>query len=549
VGTKTQQYHELFRDLRWPLAIAGVCSAISIVLVEEPKSDIAAYYGPLTQAFIDGRYSRAFFHMISPLVPTLAGIIGKMGFHSFTALKIVSCAFYVAALLPLRSLLGRAFDRRTVQIGCLLYSIHPRVMRYGTIGLFDSAKTFCLLLAAERLLCWHRDRRPAALVQAGVACAALTLARGEGIFLAGLAAAAVPVLSIIQHVTTPTEKRSTWAAGLVRAAGNALVVPAIVVALTMPWMLYEYRQTQFAVPCSMLINALPKVGIQTPGMKSHTDVIENGVSLGEENPADVVTPLRNFIETGKAIGVPYLVLLLLGLYWRIASDLRHRRGTLEEFTLEMTTCAVFCLNLVMFLVNGAITKRYVTPTVPFLLVWCARGARELLDWGERQEGKLRQVAQLAVAVFVVTSVGDGLLKVRSSLYRRDIVREIAEWVAEHRAELDVCTAPPLESVPGTYVYHSGLQPVIAGAHVQRITYFAKADAVLIGGKVRFPYDSLVQHFRDKHVDIFARDPDFTRQCPEFDAVNRHFELINDTWAAWDILIYRFNSREGTPGNP
>ena len=536
-------------ELKWPLAIAGVCSVISTLLVEQPKSDIASYYGPLTQAFIDSRYSRAFFHMISPLVPTLAGIIGKTGLHSFTALKIVSSLFYVAALFPLCALLSRTYERRTARIGCLLYSIHPRLMRYGTIGLFESAKTFFLLFILERMFRWHCDRKPLALVHIGVGCAALTLARGEGVLFAVATVAAIPVVSLIGDMRRTTAEQRSYGKAALRSVASGGAVLAIMLALTSPWLVYEYRATGLPVPNSMLIGTLPRLGIRTEAMKSHTHFIKDIVFLGEENPVDVVTPLRNAVETVKAISVPYLILLLLGLYWRLRDILRERRATVAELAPDIASCSVFGMNLAMFLVNGAIIKRYVTPTVPFLLGWCARGARGILDFGDRQKGRLRQAFTVAIVAFIVVNTGDGLLKVRSSLYRKNIARDIADWIAQHRDELDVCQAPPLDSPKGTYLYQSGQQPVVAGSNIQDIIYFANADAVIVGGNVCYPYSSFVRYLRDKQVDIFLRDPGFTRQCPEFDAKNADFELINDTWEAHGIVIYRLKPTGSAPSAP
>ncbi len=91
-----------------PAPIAGLAAGLALFICllslwmnVQITSDAARYYGPLAREFGEGNYQRAFFHMVPPLTPLLAGLLVKAGIDAFAALKLVSCFFYLVAMRPL----------------------------------------------------------------------------------------------------------------------------------------------------------------------------------------------------------------------------------------------------------------------------------------------------------------------------------------------------------------------------------------------------------------------------------------------------------------
>ena len=83
------------RILLLSLLLGLACSVLTISFNDHIGNDTAAYYTRMAHEFKEGNYGRAYFHLTPPLVPTLAGLVGKLGFSGWTSMKLVSCIFPV----------------------------------------------------------------------------------------------------------------------------------------------------------------------------------------------------------------------------------------------------------------------------------------------------------------------------------------------------------------------------------------------------------------------------------------------------------------------
>ena len=75
-----------------------VFTLLAVWSTRPPNFDTASYYGRMAAEFATGNYDRAFYHMIPPLVPALAGVVAKTGLDPVAALRLVSGLFYVGGL-------------------------------------------------------------------------------------------------------------------------------------------------------------------------------------------------------------------------------------------------------------------------------------------------------------------------------------------------------------------------------------------------------------------------------------------------------------------
>ena len=114
------------RLFRAALALTLVASALAVLLNDGPCNDVASVYARQVRELAAGRWAGAFFHMTPPLVIVLAGLLAKLAIPPFAALKIVSGAFFVAGLWPLRRLLRRALQcYSTLSYGSQAVGVQP----------------------------------------------------------------------------------------------------------------------------------------------------------------------------------------------------------------------------------------------------------------------------------------------------------------------------------------------------------------------------------------------------------------------------------------
>ena len=131
----------------WISYAAGIVIAIIFLAgnTHEIYRDQAAYYAPMAEAFAHGDWAEAFPPDIPILTSMLAGLLVYCGLSSLTALMAVGAAFHIATLYPLNRLLCLVLSERMAALGCFLFIISPKVIRFNCMGLPDSGRTFFLV--------------------------------------------------------------------------------------------------------------------------------------------------------------------------------------------------------------------------------------------------------------------------------------------------------------------------------------------------------------------------------------------------------------------
>ncbi len=527
--------------------IIAAVALLAVVVPGDAANDVLAYYGRLVHEFAEGRYSCAFFHMIPPLVPVLAGVVAKTGMEPFTALKAVSGLLFFLGLFPLRRLLARCVRPELADWGCVLYAVCPRLLRYGTGGTLEGAKVLFLLLCVQQAVAGDETRpwRRAAVLGAGMA--GLSLSRGEGVFF-------VPLIACLAVVADLRKRRSTQRLHRVAAAScaRALAAAALAGVLCVPWLVHEYNVTGY--PCldsRQVLGASMVAGLvgATIDLPAFEPPAPGTLPRPADRAKDEYTAMRSVREAVRGFFPFYLALAIVGL------AVRFRRTALGAGGgagwLDGVCGAVVLFNICIFAASGFITKRYVAATIPFTLVWVSAGSEHVLV---RLRAALRERPQLAdrlgrflVGLTLVGCVWDGTSRIRGSWPPEpDVERAVGQWVAEHRADLDVTAGPALESARWGVEYHNGRQPVVA-TYTPGFAYWAQADYVVVAGNRVYPYDALVAACRGRHVDVLIVGDYFQRICPTFAAENRHFVKVTGHPFEDRVEVYRFSSFRSVAG--
>jgi hypothetical protein len=170
------------RILGLATTMAFLISLLHVFLCFDVYDDIAAWYGPMTRAFIAGNWSNAFTPKVPVLNTTFAGMLGLLGLEPFRALVVVSCIFYIATIPVLYVLMKNFFSRDDYAAWCcVLYVLAPKIIRFSCTGLLNSSKNFfiicglALILASSKKLKWHNS------ILMGIVLASLALSRAETI--------------------------------------------------------------------------------------------------------------------------------------------------------------------------------------------------------------------------------------------------------------------------------------------------------------------------------------------------------------------------------
>lgn len=166
--------------LKLSVSIAFIVSLAHIFFCMDVFNDIAASYGPMASAFGAGDWQNAFPENVPPLLPSLAGIFCMAGIDTLTALIIVSSLFYILAIFPLYYFLKLYFKPEYAALGCLLYVVAPKIIRFSCTGLPDAGRNFFLISAIWLLLSYFRKSSTLKLLLLTFCLSGLALVRAEG---------------------------------------------------------------------------------------------------------------------------------------------------------------------------------------------------------------------------------------------------------------------------------------------------------------------------------------------------------------------------------
>ncbi len=522
-----------------PLFAYSVAGAVLLVLLGvvgngRPANDVAGCYARQVREFAAGNWSAAFFHMSPPVVPTAAGLLARyLRLPPFAALKVISGAFFVAGLWPLRRILRSMLPARQAGFGCLLFLASGRLLRYATMGLLDSSKAFFLLLLTALVMEYALRCRWRTAAWIGLAAAGLSLARGEGLFL-------VPFFALAMWVLPEGfARKGMRLKNLFRALPHGGVLLLVFGMVCAPQMAYVNKVSGFPALDSRQIWRIRKLlpaGDAPDGSPVLIPLPARGVrARATVRPEDKRSWSRNAREALKGLGRAYVVLGILGL----AALFRRRKLNRWDALLA----AVVLYNAALFAANGFITKRYTTPTSPFLIPWVVHGLFEL---DRLFLARLhRKAFAVLFGILLLAGVWKGLAKVRPR-WPLEPNREkvVGKWILEHKSELAPADGPRLRSHPVQNDYHDGRRPIVA-ATTSQYSFWAEADWVWINTHYLYSPEAVRDLFRKNHVELLVVDPRFRETCPDFElrSEGSTLRLAKDFAPEIDCQIWRVGPKE------
>ncbi len=183
-------WHTPRRTVAGVVVLGVVLRAVAMVRAGIIESD-GAYYAGLAGALLRGDFAHGLSTVWPPLYPALIAAFAAVP-HAFgaaltpelleNAARCVSLAAGVALWIPLTRLARRVGGDDAARVTLAFAAVHPRLVQFSAAALTESLFTTLIVTGT---LAWMSRQR----VVAGLALGLATLARPEGVALAGLFAA------------------------------------------------------------------------------------------------------------------------------------------------------------------------------------------------------------------------------------------------------------------------------------------------------------------------------------------------------------------------
>ncbi len=526
------------------LSAAAVLICLPMILFNEiPGNDTAGVYSRLMREVGAGRWNRAFFHLVPPLMPVAGGIFVALGASAFTAAKITSAIFFALTILPLYGLFRRMYDRRTALVACVLYLLCSPIVQYAGEGVLATTKTFFLVFTVYTTWRFFRTPSWSAALLGAVAAAGLTLARGEGIIFSGLA-----WLLMGLAVLRPSTPQSPRARRMLMLFGAGLMF----VFLILPWVVYEYKETGWLVTDgkqALLIRRL--LGREPRRQKQRRR--QPQTERPKAAPAAVlVTPLKSpSVEIMRGMFWPFWLLILPVLVLR----LRRRQWQFAD-TFLVGWILVHTAFFVLFgRLTGVVERRYFVAALPLTLGWAAMAVRAGWGWLQKRHAVLPPcVAALLAAVLLWRGTVDARPE-RKPHKRQDdqAVAEIANWLREPGAARVPPTQTPLAKTKGNY--QNGRLPVVFSVY-PAVVLLADADwAFPPRRNIRYTPETFRRQCDEQQVNFVILNAPLRVMAPFLaDPATRprQFVVVHDKWQnaeePYTVLGYTPNLIPGQEAN-
>jgi len=515
------------------LGFGTLAALLSLFFNDNLGNDTAMYYSRMAQQFIEGNYSRAFFHSIPPLSPFLAGVIGKAGLSGWTAMKVLSGLCFIGAIYWAYRLCRLVLSDKQAQWGALLYVFCPRLIRYGIAGQLDAAKMFLLLFSFERAFHFVKTRKKSALLGAAIGGSLLILARNEGIMYFPLLA------GFIFLAEWASESGSSFRGKVWKGSARCLLMAVIAGTLCAPWLVYQYKITGFAVVGSrqrtVLFKQIPFLRGVHPEIRSNVPAfgVRCEAGFGEEQREASVrdrndTWAARLGEIAKGVYPPYFIALIPALLLLF----RHRRWKQEYGWLLIVPLYQVVVDGVL---RPQILARVIIPVIPFYFPVLIAGGSVFIEKKGSLRGRGRSVAAGVAVLFCAATVLIGLSDVRKTLRGKNVEeKRIGLWIRDHADQLDVVKTDSAESGARHRGYRTGAR-LTAASMVPQPAFWAGADLVFLSG--RRSASGLHLFFEEAGVDFVIVDAKFKNRFPDFINHPGPYRKVELPWEDNEFVLF------------
>ena len=363
---------------------------ISLCLNQQIYRDVAGVYAWYAKEFGNGIWWDIPLSKVPVLNIFLGGLMVRCGIEPYTSLIILSLFFMVLTMLPLFGLLKLFLPAQKAAWGCVLFMLAPKLLRFSGSGLLESTRDFFLVSALYLLFkSWNDQCKWYHWIFMGLSLGLLSLARGEGIAMAGVLAAGILFRSL-----------KDWKS--IRTFCKNILLPIIItgifsIGVMLPVLVQNYKVTGFPVTDSRLIGVLRAVpGVSKifelkehhikndPRILPHTDEKATGKKMGN----GTLERLRDFPgNVFRGAYEIYFVLAILGMILLIRE---------KKWRKEYSFLAGYCLLVACSFINFSVAHRYFIFFVPLLMVFTLYALNDLFNMAEKYHVKNILIVLFAV---------------------------------------------------------------------------------------------------------------------------------------------------------
>ncbi|HEV8000646.1 MAG TPA: glycosyltransferase family 39 protein [Planctomycetaceae bacterium] len=355
-------------------------------------------YLHVADALERGRIEQALEYLNLNVYPLALIGLHKLGLEWTTAGKLWGVLMATAIVLPLFDWLRRMFDERIATAGVFLYAVHPKLIEYSVEPIREA--TFWCFFVVGLDLFWRafEERRWWQFATAGAALALALHTRIEGWFLL----APLAVWGAVSWWRAPAARLRVALGTLLCLAMTPLLLLVMNVTLLAHYPTWEFgRLSPFAVVAGWVhptpSQAAPKPPTSDPTPAPPT-VAQAAVPLSATTPQPPIVvasvPIadtakdaleakgqtashgrRYLIEFVRTLGVPFVVLALIG-FWSLLGSLRDPRRAL----LPVWTAATLVAIWIQLAHAGEMNGRYFLTLAFIDAGFAAAGCLTVMRW-------------------------------------------------------------------------------------------------------------------------------------------------------------------------
>jgi 4-amino-4-deoxy-L-arabinose transferase-like glycosyltransferase len=497
------------KDLLLILLLALAVTVPSLFFRTIPTQD-TALYSSLTYEFSQGNFERAFHPGLPPILTTLGGTVNLLLGDPFLSNRIISILLFLPGVIGTYVLARELRGPQIAHIAALMYAICPYAVGLATSGGVDSGKLGLLPWFVWVCYGWCKQGGCTWAACAGAMGGLLSLARGEGFFFALTGLAVFLFSRFVRRDGSTTSSLSSLA--------SLFVAAAVLLLVTLPWVLYEKERTGLAVTHPTQFMIYGWLGIKDQ-LKRESIVdrnssprIMNKESKTEKEPSDDRYLYRgikwgkNVEETIKGFYYPFLALALVGVF---GISFRESVSKKDLFPLIFVI-----LNLAIFFPTTIALERYFSATIPLYLHFSAMGVAAIGVFLTRfwafPERRIHYLGFATLIIFALLSQRD-LDYFMDKGKRQDqlALMRTGNWIKEHRS-----TLPSYGNLPSLSNYHNGRLPVILEMDT-RLRFYALADSITLYEYYSYTPEQIIRICREGKVSLVLYNKQMEEVCPGF----------------------------------
>ena len=384
------------------LALGAMFLCLPMIFFDDiPVRDVVSRYAPLAEAFAAGDWTNAFHPRIPPLFSVLAGIVIRIFCtDAVIACRFVSAVFFSLTVFPFTALMEKVFNRKYAVWAGFMFILCSRLVRISGMGLRDSAKCFFIILASYGILLLYRRFSWKGALYCTLACAGMTLTRGDSLLFA--------LLFLCTAFGLESRK----------------AIPKISVCMCLlffllhaPWLAYEYKKTGWPVTEVRHAVILDSVFSTKPRAIKVSPIIEKKIITPQhkKNINNKNISLTSFlINLFKGFYPQYLILIIPVLFFRIRNKLIRAEEVILLLIVFIHTLGMI-LQILIADKYIFIYKRYLIVATPLLFGWGAIGLRWSIDKMKRiLKLKRRYMVKFVLIFLAAIFVWDAWSRLRKS---------------------------------------------------------------------------------------------------------------------------------------